>query len=710
MRSILIAVIVLVSALALSGEWATAGQVQDRSAGAPPSAPDGRLAAGDDVTATTYLLFVPGVLRDPSPTPSATPTATLTPTPTSTPTGSSTPPETPTSTSTLTPSSTPPATGTPTPTATPLATPVDSALSAFGLVFVNSAETLSGDARIQRGVAAGARFDRFPFYWNNIERTSGQFDWSAQDAAVRGDEAHGLDTLAILLGTPGQYYPAPPAAPVVLPPIGGSLLRYRTAAAGAAAPQAGPPPPKGLFNPIFSDASDWPAPNKAINPANPWARFVDAIVNRYRPGGTGGFHIQHWEVWNEPDLAQFWSGTATDYARLLKVAYIVIKRNDPAAQVISGGLAHFENGQFLYDMLAILHNDPMAAQFNGFMDGAGTHHYAIAKDSYRWTERLRSALTAVGWGTKPIWVTESGVPVCDDYPGPACPSPWRARPDEQAAYIWQNLAYTRLAGGDGPIFQFNLHDDCGNVVAPNSPDGFGLAKNESSSYCSPDSAELRLSYSAYHLATQYFQGVELIWGDIQNGAVRRVAFYDPPSRERRLLIWAITIGDQIGHIPSTGAQARRIALDGSQVTMTPLAGEYQVSLPGSTNRNVPNGQGGYDIGIYGKPYLIVEQDTLPPVTGMAQLPASSPPAFSVTWQATDLGSGLRDVAVWVQTNEESWQLWRSGLAAQGSDVFAGQANQHYRFAVLASDRAGNAVTEPSVQAETWTTGLRRALP
>ena len=677
--------------LALALNYLT-GRLALGAEAANPRSPDVQapLQATVEVTPTAEQLYLPALMNHPALTPA--PAATVTPVATQTTTATATQ-VSPSPTAVLTP---------------------DPSLTQFGLVFVNSAETLSGQARIQRGVDSGAALDRFPLYWTNIERSTGQFDWSTQDAALRADESQGLGVLAILLGTPAQYWPAAAAAGYSEPPpVGGSFLRYAPslgpspgpdagAQASAACTSGGPPAPRDLFLPIFADNTDWPGPGKAVNPANPWARFVDLAVSRYRPGGSAGLHVRHWEIWNEPDLCQFWRGTAAEYARLLKVAYLVIKQRDPEATIIWGGLAHFENGQFLYDLIDALHNDPMAAGFDGFFDGAATHQYSIVWNSYAWTARIRSALGAVGWQDKPIWVTESGVPVCDDYPGPSCPSPWRARPAEQAAYIWQNVAYTRLAGG-GPIFQFSLHDDCGNVVDPHSPDGFGLVKNESGSFCSPDGAEKRSAYTAYQLAVRYFEGTTLLWADIQDNVVRRVAFYDPAARERRLMTFSITENDQTARIPAAGAQARRVALDGSETVLTPVNGEYRLTVPGATNRNWPNSSGGYDIGIYGTPYLLVEQDTLPPVTSMGSLPPTSPSSFAVSWQAADLGSGIASVAIWYREDDGAWTLWRDNLASSGTATFGGHADRHYRFAVMATDQAGNHLTQPVVQAETWTT-------
>jgi hypothetical protein len=654
----LILAVLILLAIAVPTAWV---------AGAPPPAPSG--AALAEMTPQQYF---PIFRRDFTPAP----TPTLTPSPTPTPT----------------------ATSSPTPSGGMRA-------SDFGLVFVNSAEDPAGDARITRGAAGGAKLDRFPIYWNNIETSPGQFTWDRQDTAVGADESHGLGVLAILLGEPGFYgsgaTASAPSAP--MPPVGGSILRQGQP--GLAPVQCGPGAPSGLYQPVFSDGSDRPGPGKTANPNNPWARFVDQAVQRYRPGGARGLHVRYWEVWNEPDLCQFWSGTAVQYARLLKVAFLAIKNRDPQATVIWGGIAHYEQPNFLYDLVNTLHSDPMAAEFGGFFDAAGTHHYSVEENGYSWTARTWAALNGVGWSNKPIWVTESGVPVCNDYPGPLCPSPWRAAPEEQASYVWQNVAYTRLAGG-GPIFHFALHDDCGNVVAPDSPDGFGLVKNETTSSCSPAHAESRLAYTAYRLAAQYFGGTEILWSDAQQtstGRAQRVAFYDSATHERRLLIFDLDATAVTARVPATGGGARRLDLDGSQVALAPSNGEYQIALPGATNRNWPDGQDGYNIGIYGHPYLIIEQDTMPPVTGMTPLPTTSPPSFLVRWSATDLGSGMAGVAIWYQRDEELWQVWLPGQPANGSATFNGEQGHHYRFAALGTDRAGNAMRTPVTQAETWTT-------
>ncbi|MDQ4077950.1 MAG: hypothetical protein M3220_17100 [Chloroflexota bacterium] len=569
----------------------------------------------------------------------------------------------------------------------------------FGLAFINSAEVPRSDARIQRGIDAGARMDRFPLYWNSVEAQPNLFYWDNFDRVLRANEAVGLDTLVVLLGTSAHYYPSAP--PASAPPIplshDGLLLDPADGSVALQRCRDGMRPPTGLDEPIFADGTDLPAPDKEINPANPWARFVHQAAERYRPGGSAQLNVRHWEIWNEPDLCLFWTGTPVQYARLLKVAYLVIKQVDPEAVVLWGGLAHYENPDFLPALIDTLKADSMAAEHNGFFDAAASHHYSDVTKGYQYTQRIRDVLAGTGWESKSVWITESGVPACGDEIGPFCPNAHRADVEGQASFIWQNVAYTRLAGG-GPIFHFQLHDDCGNENRSAPPaDAFGLMTNETDAFCVPHNAQPRLAYSAYQLATRYFPDTEILWEDTENDAVRRVAFYHSESSERRLLLWTIGTEDAVTHVPATGAQAHLIALDGSYVELTPVDGSYEVSLPGSTNPRQPNSA----TYIGGKPYLLIERDTLPPVTHLT-LEHVSPTIFQLEWETTDRGSGVVQdgVTIWIQVDDGPWERWLTEQPASGSTLVQGSEGHRYRFGVIATDHAGNGLIEPLMQAET----------
>jgi xylan 1,4-beta-xylosidase len=65
-----------------------------------------------------------------------------------------------------------------------------------------------------------------------------------------------------------------------------------------------------------------------------WAGFIQAFV-RHLLGRYGAAEVRRWmfEVWNEPDLDSFWSGTQAQYFELYKATAAAVKAVDPALKV-----------------------------------------------------------------------------------------------------------------------------------------------------------------------------------------------------------------------------------------------------------------------------------------------------------------------------------------------------------------------------------------
>ena len=63
--------------------------------------------------------------------------------------------------------------------------------------------------------------------------------------------------------------------------------------------------------------------------------------------------ILDWEVWNEPDSSQFFHGTPAQYAWMLRTAHDAIKRIDPRAQVLLGGISSTAGSTWLSQVLAV---------------------------------------------------------------------------------------------------------------------------------------------------------------------------------------------------------------------------------------------------------------------------------------------------------------------------------------------------------------------
>ncbi|MBC8450033.1 MAG: carboxypeptidase regulatory-like domain-containing protein [Chloroflexi bacterium] len=584
----------------------------------------------------------------------------------------------------------------------------------FGLCFVSAAENLADEARYAGALEAGARWDRWPLYWQWVDQGGyvGFHDTAIPhdyDTLVIQEIEHGLSPIAILLGTPDQRatggsadVPPPRVQDKVFPSPG--RIRPQQGETSTAAS-----PPIGLFEPIFADGTDVPAPGKAVNQANSWADFVSNTVQRYKPGGDlaqdqgwgDDIGVRYWEIWNEPDLDQFWSGTVEEYYRLLEVGYQAIQAADPEATVILGGLAFFEKQNWLSDLLAQTGGDPAKAYFDVF----SFHYYWSIYGTEYWLWRARSTLSANGLSDVPIWITESGVPVWDDFPatefdgGVPPDSPYRGTMEEQAAYVIQNAALAFYQGVER-YYHFMLHDDCGNVPGA---DAFGLRQNFTPHVCSPAQGKHRPSYAAYQLAAEQFRDLTPLWRTKGSGQ-DRVAFYRADDSSRVLALWATggvavtatikATGDtgQLHWIEPTSSPLGTTGISRT-LTITPTDGIYTLTLPPATNRNsgIP-GDSNYYIG--GRPYLLVERDTLSPTSSVEPLPLASVPAFVVRWGGQDWGSGIASFDVFYNVDGGPLTTWITETLAV-SAPFTGTVDSTYGFAARARDRAGNVEPEPS---------------
>jgi hypothetical protein len=508
----------------------------------------------------------------------------------------------------------------------------------FGLAFVSSAEAPASNDRYQHAMTLSATFNRWPMYWPNIEThpitQPRVFDWSKQDANIIADINHGMTDVPILMLTPiGLDTAGSRTAPQ---PKVGDGLRLRMSGQSInsiTAPSSQGSPPQGLTLSVFTDSTDTPGAGKAINPNNRWAYFVNAAVTRFMPGGvlaqargwTNGQGIRYWEIWNEEDLDQFFSGTSTDYARLLKVAYLSAKQADPNATIVFGGMAHFQRPNWLDGVLNVIATDPVSTTYHGFMDAVASHNYAWAWQTFGYLYQDRSRLDNHGLTNVKLWLTETGVPVCDD-PAPLanpplvpfCPSPLRATMSEQADFVIQTMTYAAWLNTEVSIW-FNLYDDCGN---DSSYDAFGLVRNPPiTSLCpitvrpaTPRDGTPRASFDAYTTTIQLLSGAQPYWRDRRTGTITDwtggnqeiFAFKHPSSGQRVVAMWTRYYVTDTVTLTATSSWALLILPDGTSSTIHPTNGVYTISLSAATNAMTPTGDGSAPIG--GSPRIVVEND------------------------------------------------------------------------------------------------------
>ncbi len=595
----------------------------------------------------------------------------------------------------------------------------------YGLNFISNAEDMGAgridEQQYQNGLATGAKWNRWPLYWQRIEQSQNQFNWNDQDATIKADIEHGLKTNAILLGTPGFYQTQfAPSDSLASEPSSGNVL---------ALSQMQTAKPIGLYDSVFTDGTDVPGGGKTINPNNKWARFVSMAVDRYKPGGwfaqangwNNGQGITHWAMWNEPDLEMFWNASMPDYARLLKVGYIASKHSDPNAQVIFGAIANSHaHLNFFNEVMGIYDNDALAPSQSYYHDIFATHSYFNAWQSWYHVYRARNTLTSRGLD-KPIWLDEMGVAAWSDYPGPVwdSASAYRSTLDEQANYLIQSTMYGLFAGADA-IFPFQLYDGCGNQPAftdfpphngelcdangnlttnssiPCGGDAYGLFRNPTDALCfrqHPYPESPRPQFHAYKTVTIHLQNVSPLFrlrpygSDPTNGPQEWIGFFRHDTKKRVIGMWARFGIDQVAEMPASDSWAQLVSPDGSVQSIAPQNGVYRINLPAATNSNTPGAPYAFAIG--GKPYLLIEGDTKAPVvTGGGTRNGN---VINLGWQGVDnyLGSGIQDYTVKVSVDNGGQWVWLNNVAQEYSAFSNANPGSTYRFYITTRDNAGN---------------------
>lgn len=137
--------------------------------------------------------------------------------------------------------------------------------------------------------------------------------------------------------------------------------------------------------------------------------FVEAATARYRPGGdfarqegwSDGYGVVFWEIWNEPNLADFWPPDphVAKYTAMLRGSYTAAKAGNPKCQVLFAGLANTGSAAFFKGM----YNNGA----KGYFDIACCHPFGnSASEVEDLVDRIQGVLDANGESTKPIWATE----------------------------------------------------------------------------------------------------------------------------------------------------------------------------------------------------------------------------------------------------------------------------------------------------------------
>jgi len=135
-----------------------------------------------------------------------------------------------------------------------------------------------------------------------------------------------------------------------------------------------------------------------------YAAFAASMATRYRG------RVDHWEIWNEPNIERFWAPEpgAASYAALVAAASAAIRIANPDATVFAGAVSGTDY-DFIEQVLDVAGPD--------VMDGISFHPYSgdtpwDRSDEMSDVNQLRYDLEERGLDL-PLWVTEIGYPSCD---------------------------------------------------------------------------------------------------------------------------------------------------------------------------------------------------------------------------------------------------------------------------------------------------------
>lgn len=145
-------------------------------------------------------------------------------------------------------------------------------------------------ARVRRHMTIakqlGARYLRCAFSWNGIEPQQGSFQFAFWDMLMAEAEKAGIEVIPYVAYTP-----------------------------------------------------EWAAQDKREFWEQPprnaqlFAQVMKTLASRYRG------RIHSWELWNEPDLTEYWQGTADQFAEMVEAGAQAVRAADPTAKIVLGGMS-----------------------------------------------------------------------------------------------------------------------------------------------------------------------------------------------------------------------------------------------------------------------------------------------------------------------------------------------------------------------------------
>ena len=159
-----------------------------------------------------------------------------------------------------------------------------------------------------------------------------------------------------------------------------------------------------------------------------WRNYVRTVASRYKG------RIRGYEIWNEPNLPNFYTGSPETMAVLAREAYSAIKEVDPNAIVVSPSAVGPTGLSWLEKFLA--------AGGGKYVDVIGYHLYVRKQPPEAMVGRahdVREIMERYRVGDKPLWNTEAG---WQTWSGPPIPD----ESEESPGYVARSYILNWAAG------------------------------------------------------------------------------------------------------------------------------------------------------------------------------------------------------------------------------------------------------------------------
>lgn len=255
--------------------------------------------------------------------------------------------------------------------------------------------------------------------WSNLEPVPGKWNFEKLDKLVSLAEARKVDVLLTLGLTPPWASARPTESSVYGPGL-------------AAAPKA----------------------------INDWKRYVETVARRYKG------RIHGYEIWNEPNLMKFYSGTPGEMVSLAREAYGILKAIDPNALVVSPSATTKKGLGWLKEFFSL--------GGGKYCDVIGYHLYVTPSPPEEMSllmSELKVLIRSHGLEAKPIWNTEAGWAIRSKIPSEGSEKSGRKEgglgEEEAAAYVARAYIVNWASGVDRYYFYAWDNKEMGLV----EPDG-----------------------------------------------------------------------------------------------------------------------------------------------------------------------------------------------------------------------------------------------